>query len=332
MRPALRLVGRLLTLSVVWLAGVDPVFATVDALPKDMIGRLNAGQRSAVATELSAQAEAHPSDGLVRYQLGRIVARGSGPYLKDAGRLAQSDAPEYRLVAEAEFALAQGDPLRALSFATQYAEAYPDGALRDLAQLRMAQCELAADRIAEAEARFDWVSRHAAEPWRGFGLYGQAQAALRREDTTEAIRLFRQTSKLSHHEASAPAMLWLGRLYQARGAASESFRYLSLYREAYPHGMLPLVEETPTSSRAEAAADLMYTIQVGVFGQRANAEAQAARFRALKYSVVLKPKRIGDQNYTAVWVGRYASQKKAQDARLDLERKFDETYRVVVSE
>ena len=127
-------------------------------------------------------------------------------------------------------------------------------------------------------------------------------------------------------------MLWLGRLYQARGESSESFRFLTLYREAYPHGMLPLVEEAPRSDLADAEAAFLYAVQVGVFGERANAEAQAAKFRALKYSVTLKPKKIGAQSYTAVWVGRYASRDKAQSVRVALERKFDETYRVVVFE
>lgn len=319
-------------LSLAFALGFSPCSSSASDLPREWIGRLNAGERASIAAGLARDAGDDPSNGLLRYRLARISARGSDAYLREAGRLAQGDAPEYRLVAQAEFALAQGEPLRALSFASQYAEAYPDGALRDKAQLRLAQCELAAGRVAEAEARFDWISRNGKEPWRGFGLFGQAQAALQRGDTAEAIRLFRQTSRLSRHEVSAPALLWLGRLYQVRGEPAQSFRFLSLYREAYPHGMLPLLEETPNSDRAEAEAAFVYTIQVGVFGERANADAQAARFRELKYAVTLKPRQIGDQRYTAVWVGRYASQKEAQDVRLQLERRFDETYRVVVFE
>lgn len=301
-------------------------------LTEAWINRVDAGERSSLEAELEREVSAHPGDGQARYQLARVAARGSDAALREAGRLAGAQAPEYRLIAQAEFALAQGDPMRARSFAAQYAEAYPQGELRDRAQLRMAQSELATQRIAEAEARFDWLSRNAEQPWKGFGLYGQAHAALYRGDTVEAIRLFRQTSRLARHEASAPAMLYLGSLYQARGESSESFRFLALYREAYPEGMLPVVEETPGADPAEAEAAFVYAVQVGVFGERSNAEAQAAKFRALQYTVTLKPKTIGDKRYTSVWVGRFASREKAQNVRLELERKFDETYRVVVFE
>jgi tetratricopeptide (TPR) repeat protein len=301
-------------------------------LPEETVARIEAGRRPAVEADLEDTLNSDPSDQFARFRLALVSARGSELLFREAGRRAGGELPEYRLIALAEYALAAGDATRALAYASQYAEAYPDGSLRDMGQFRMAQCELATGRADLSEERFDWLSRNAAEPWRGYGLYGQAQSALARGDTAEAIRVLKQAGRLSGHEISAPALLLLGQLHEARGESAEAFRYLSLYREAYPNGMLPLVTATPRTGHAEAAAGLTFAIQVGVFGDKANADLQSARFRELKYPVVQKSRTLGGRHYTAVLVGRFQDREKAQKVRLELEQRFDESYRVVVME
>lgn len=110
-------------------------------------------------------------------------------------------------------------------------------------------------------------------------------------------------------------------------------RYLTLYRESFPHGLLPeLASTTSASAQADRAAGLEYSIQVGVFGDRTNAVRQMERFRDAGYAAELKAKSVAGQKYTAVWVGRYRAQNEAQEARRELEERFSDSFRVVVRE
>jgi hypothetical protein len=177
----------------------------------------------------------------------------------------------------------------------------------------------------------DWLSRNGVSPWRGWGLYGQGQAALAGADTAEALRLLRKSASLTSHPARAPSLLLLGHLFDSRGEAQQAVRYLTLYREAFPQGMIPVLDHAIAgSAQADALAEVLYTVQVGVFGDRSNALRQKERFEALKLPVRLKTKSVAGRNYTAVWVGRYRSQQAAVEARREFEAKFGDTYRVVV--
>ena len=230
-------------------------------------------------------------------------------------------------------ALAGGDVDALLHAATYLADSLSTNEHLFESQYLLAQGEFLAGQISGAVSRMDWLSRHGEQPWRGLALFGQAQVALT-ADTAEAVRLLKLCGRMSNHEAVAPALLQLGQIYQARGEAEQAIRYLSIYREAYPEGMLPIVEASSasTSSRADQVAGMHYTIQVGVFSDRTNALTQKERFEALGLKVQLEKKNVAGNHYTAVWVGRFNSREKAQERRRELESRFDDTYRVIVLE
>ena len=240
---------------------------------------------------------------------------------------------ETSLLRQTQRALAAGDAASAIRYASRCVAAYPQGAHHSHVQYLLAQSELLAGQPQAAEKRMDWLSRNGEPPWRGWGLYGQAQAALARADTAEALRLLRKSAAMSSHPARAPALLMLGQLYDSRGESQQAVRYLTLYREAFPQGMIPMLDHAIAgSAQADALAEVMYTVQVGVFGDRANALRQKDRFEALNQPVRLKTKTVAGQTYTAVWVGRYGTQQAAVAARREFEAKFGDTYRVVVYE
>jgi tetratricopeptide (TPR) repeat protein len=229
-------------------------------------------------------------------------------------------------------ALAAGDADALLHAGTYMADSLGTNAYLFEAQYLLAQGEILSGQMKGAASRMDWLSRHGEQPWRGLALFGQAQVALS-ADTSEAVRLLKLCGRMSDHQVVAPALLQLGQIYQARGDAEQAFRYLSIYREAYPQGMLPIIEAgASTSSRADVVAGMHYTIQVGVFSDRANALSQKDRFLALGLTVQLQKKDVAGNTYTAVWVGRFTSREKAQERRRELESRFDDTYRVIVLE
>jgi hypothetical protein len=241
--------------------------------------------------------------------------------------------PEQACQLAASFALAEGDVQKALRAATACLDSSAGGPAQFRAQLVLAQAELQAGHTVQAEARADWLSRHASEPWKGWGLFTQSHCALAAGDTAEAVRLFKLCTRLGSHEAAAPAFLELGRLHEARSLPEQAMRYLTLYRETFPRGLLPEFQSAPrASARADQAAGLAYAVQVGVFGDHANAEKQLQRVREAGFKAELKTKTVAGQKYTAVWAGRYRSQNEAQAAKRELEARFAETYRIVVWE
>ena len=277
----------------------------------------------------AAQADAGYND-LTR---GRLSAHSARTLLE---RAAVTGLPAYRIQAHLElarYALAAGDAAALVRHCTYIMESETDAANQSEAQYLMAHAERLSHQADAAGRRYDWISLNGSGAWRGWALYGQGQAALAAADTTEAIRLFKNTITLPDHAASAPALLQLGQLYDRTGRSHNAVRYLTMYREAYPNGILPVIEYTPGgSTRAEIAAGVTYAIQVGVFGERTNALRQKERFEAAGYTVRLVPRTVGGRQYTGVRVGRYRSQKEAQSIRRELEQKFQDTYRVVVSE
>lgn len=257
--------------------------------------------------------------------------------LAEPDRIWQEGAPDLR-GAEAcrlsiQYAVALGDSRKALRAAARCGSSPGAGDEGFEAQWLLLQSEFLAGRVEAALKRADWLSRHASEPWKGRGLFGQAQCALAQGDTVEALRLFKACTRLKEHEVVAPAHLELGRLNEARGQSEQAMHYLTLYRESFPRGLVPQFEFAPgASARADEAAGVEYTIQVGVFGEHANAVRQAERFKQAGYKADLKPRTLSGQKYTAVWVGRYRTQNEAQEARRLLEERFSETFRVVVRE
>lgn len=241
-------------------------------------------------------------------------------------------AAEQDCLLSVHYALARGDGSQALRAATTCL-AGTEAAGGHEAQWLLAQSEFVSGRLREALERGDWLSRHAKEPWKGRGLFVQAQCALALDDTAEAIRLFKMCTRLSGHEVAAPAYLELGALHEARGESDRALHHLSLYRESFPRGILPQFDvSSGGSSRADVAAGVEYTVQVGVFGDRGNAVRLSEELKAAGFKADLVPKTIAGQRYTAVWVGRYRSQNEAQEARRRLELRYSETYRVVVRE
>ena len=301
--------------------------------PASIAFDIETGNRSAARSALEERASAGSRSPESWLHQAMLTPRGTTTLLS---RAASAADPDVRLSAQVLLlreAIAAGAASNAIRAAGTLIDSISDGPERSEVQYLLAQAELLSGRASESERRMDWLSRHGAQPWRGWGLYGQARAALGRADTSEALRLLKTTSGLSDHAAVAPALLLLGQLYDARGDAAQAIRYLAMYSEAYPRGMLPLLEHAaPASGTADRAAGIAYTIQVGVFGDRANAVRQKDRFTALGYRVRMVGKSVGGERYTAVWVGSFATQEKALQTRRSLEERFGETYRVVVDE
>lgn len=322
----------LLVLVAFSLLGSDLGLSAIVTLSDDARDAIETGQRHARVLRLQQDARQRPTP-VLSFEIGQLIASHAAAFLGQAVYLTNPDSRRkcFRLLAQ--YALASGSSADALNHASRFSGMAESEVERSFAQYALARSEMLSGMLKESYTRMDWLSRHGHGDWRGWGLYGQGQCALAEGDTTEALRVLKSVTALHDHAAVAPAMLMLGQLYEAQGNTPRAIRYLTIYREKYKHGIIPLLDHvSDVSSQAEILAGVTYTVQVGVFGERSNAIKQKDLFESMGHRVRLKRKTVAGQRYTAVWVGQYRSQSSALKARRTLETKMGETFRVVIVE
>jgi len=85
-----------------------------------------------------------------------------------------------------------------------------------------------------------------------------------------------------------------------------------------------------SSGEAERLTDLTYTVEMGIFRDKTEADRLSGKLRAAQYSVEEKSEIIGDRKYWIVRVGIFRSQKSAMEFKDRLESQIPGTYRVVI--
>ena len=136
-----------------------------------------------------------------------------------------------------------------------------------------------------------------------------------------------------------PQALYLLGLESVRAKRTDdAVFYYNLLREGYPSavGLDALIDkmmDVSTSASADDAAARLtgtfYSVQVGVFSEKKNADKQAEVFKAYDRKVEIKTKTISNVKYRVVYVGRFQSYEDAVSFKKRLESNHDEVYQVV---
>ena len=136
-----------------------------------------------------------------------------------------------------------------------------------------------------------------------------------------------------------PQALYLLALEAVRNKRTDdAVFYYNLLREGYPSavGLDALIDrmmDVPTSGSADDEAARLtgtfYSIQVGVFSEKKNADRQADIFETYGKKVEVKTKTISKVKYRVVYVGRFQSYDDAVAFKKRLESNHDEVYQVV---
>ena len=80
---------------------------------------------------------------------------------------------------------------------------------------------------------------------------------------------------------------------------------------------------------AEKLTGTYYSVQVGVFSVRANAERQSTAFEHYGHKVEIDRKKISSNNYFVVFVGRFSDYESARAFKLRAEQDRGEILQVV---
>jgi hypothetical protein len=153
-----------------------------------------------------------------------------------------------------------------------------------------------------------------------------------------ASKTLRDLSREKSGVGVSQALYLLGIDAVRRDRTDDAVFYYNLLRDGYPQavGLDHLVDAlsgmsvaTPDDSRAEEITNTFYSVKVGVFSSRSNADNFAKKFKGYDKKVQIGSKTISGKKYRVVYVGRFKSFEEAFKFKSQLESTHDEVYQVV---
>lgn len=202
------------------------------------------------------------------------------------------------------------------------------------ALLAMGETQKACEKYIQLSSFSDYDMSASAE-------IGKADCLFADGKFSSAINQYKKTIERFEDSDVLPlTLIQISSCYAQMNEKDKSLLYYSLYREKYPHGMM--VEEKPKdtvsvgqpekdkSHKAEDIINVEYTIQLGVFGVKENANRLSAEFKAKGYVLRIVEKTIDQKRYYVVQLGRFRSHEEARKIREKLEKETGESYRVVL--
>ncbi len=207
----------------------------------------------------------------------------------------------------------------------------------------MARLSIAVDQQAGAhESAMRQVDRYLLKYTRGeeyqWGMIDKVRVMLSFKKKIGATKLLRQLSREKRGPAIPQSLYLLASDVIERKRTDDAVFYYNILRESYPLavGLDALVDrmaEMPSgdaeSSAAEEATGTYYSVQVGVFSKKSNANRQAKLFGDYGHKVEIKKRKIADVTYRVVYVGKFRNFTEAVQFKKTLEASHKEAFRVV---
>jgi hypothetical protein len=150
-------------------------------------------------------------------------------------------------------------------------------------------------------------------------------------------RLLRKLSQEQQGSGIPLALEALSRDAVARGEGEDAERLFGMLKDGYPHavGLATLAEEISDlpdepskDTEAEKLTGTYYSVRVGIFSQKQNADQQAARCKGDSLSFLIDTKQVSGKLYYVVYIGRFRALAEAERLKKQLESTFGETYQV----
>lgn len=123
-----------------------------------------------------------------------------------------------------------------------------------------------------------------------------------------------------------------------RKRTDDAVFFYNVLREGFPAAiglnalvdrMSEMSETDRRSNLSDARSSTVYSVQVGVFSNQANARRMARTFKGYDQKVEIKSKTVSDKKYRAVYVGRFKSYDQADRFKKKLEANLGGVYQVV---
>ena len=301
-----------------------------------------AGEHAKAHEKLSAYLASHPDSPRALFYLGRTETDGA--QAQELFRMFMAKHPKHELADDALFQIAQyyyarGFYVTARQHLLRLLDTYPKSNLGDRALYRLGLTFLATDEFEAARKRFArMMKRHPESPWTPYAKMGMVDAYFGEERYEKAIRVAEALLTEKKNDPVKSNVLYalaqcydkLGKKVPAEAARSRIARECPKSYEATLIPLLPVkTEEDSSDSRNAPCESEPYTVQVGAFGNPANATRLAHKLTEEGYEVRIHEKAAGETILHLVRVGVYPTRKAAEAAAGDLHRTTGLACRVV---
>ena len=246
---------------------------------------------------------------------------------------------------EARFRLMQlaeagGDTATALSEGAAYLDKWGKGSHR--AQALAIMVAHTADGSASQNRHLERLGREYEDSYYGqFALLTQAEREAGAGKYKTAAKLCRQIHDATDENLTPAGLVLLARMALAQGNSEEALLNYNIVREQYPHaiGQDELLDELKNVSDRRSSEestqkfdDVRYTVQVGVFADKDNAERMADRIGSYGFDMRITRRSISGNTFHVVLAGRFATRQEAETAKQKLEMRENEVFKVVIDD
>jgi hypothetical protein len=177
-----------------------------------------------------------------------------------------------------------------------------------------------------------------------FGQYARlvkAGAAFERKHYKTATTLCRRINNSPDENLTPASLILLSRIALNKGESERALLNYNILREQYRYAIgeeellsaLKIVSEEKSGRESvEIFEGISYSVQVGVFANKDNANGMSDRVKAYGYRGIIKRRTISGNQYHVVLAGRFKTMKEAEAARQKLEMGENQVFKVVVND
>jgi len=171
-----------------------------------------------------------------------------------------------------------------------------------------------------------------------WGQIDKVRVMLRYGKKIGADKVLRRLSRSKSGVGVPPALYLLALTAIAEGNTDNAVFYYSMMCESYPSAvgvdaLLDRMSDLSSGDKSDRTADKLtgtfYSVQLGVFSSKENAEKMSARFTKYGHKLDQLRKKISDQNYHVVYIGRFPDYLSASQFKDKLEAEHNQSFLVV---
>jgi tetratricopeptide (TPR) repeat protein len=313
-------------------------------IPDDALRHFQAGRLDDAKRILLNQAHRLTEEPEMLFYLGRVEERGdlSGRYFRSI----TDRCPDWERSDQAGLLLCKYEFCRGMNLAAiERAGMYEDSPAQSEAApefLWVSGCSfLATDQVDSALLKFEQILRSfPGSRWAQWAQLGRGDCLFAEERYDQAVAEYQKVLDVYKYSQAFPfALSGLAISFARLGDPERALLYHNLLKEKYPRSAEsvrePVEAERPIEGvaepdRAERLAGVRYTVQLGVFGQKENAQKLRSQFEKQGYSVRVESKVIGGKRSDVVQLGSFVSYQEASELKRKLESQTGESYRVVI--
>ncbi len=239
----------------------------------------------------------------------------------------------------AQYYFLKGDHAHLSKIVTDYLSMWETGRHRSQMQRLSTRLDEVSGQLASAARQADrylvLFDYGAAEQW---GQIDKARIMALRNDKSNADDLLLRMSRQKQGPGVAVALYQLAREAISDRRVDDAAKYYDLLRDGFPSAvgldaltemMVGLSSSDATDNTAVEVSGASYSVQVGVFSVKSNADRLAAEMASYGHAVDIDLKQISAKNYYVVMVGHFNDIESARAFKATAERDRGETFQVV---